>query len=357
MLFIDGIANVCGFYLLYGHTVHKRNYSPSIGFRLTSVASSLQLLLRVNQTKLSRNAYIMKTRSLCCESPLDYCLLAVCAHESRSAKYMKTYECSASRSYNEDRLSLSPDDTLENWLLKSSVNMFTKYYKLRCNAMRLVEPKCGCEIVSHFEALYHYRNHEYTQVLKTCDRIISQESCMRGTPDGTQSHLIQSYNGIQFPNIPVVFTLQVFFGNDVTCLNGLIALIDRKLMSLDDGCKNSVTFGIKMSEALNKTKDSQKGTAVDDHIVNEYLVKYELGRLAGYQPIFNWAKVSSVFLVFYLRLESMKQLSHRKSDILSALNVMKQVKTGFLFEDVLMLFMARKLERHRTVSHIAISDR
>ena len=341
VFFVDDIANIYGFYLVYIHCLRKQHTFSEIGFTLNSFAFCLMfLLMNSNQSRSLTVSYFYKkvTMRLNCDSFLGYCLVAVYSHKNRDPR---TYTFAPNSSINDDRLLLSPDDTLQQLLLKLSAEYFARYLKKRYVAMRdSMEQECSCEIVSHFKALYHYKNQEYTKALNICNTVISQESCLRELHASNNSSIATfKRTHIEFPPIPVVLTFQILFGIEVTCLTGLIMIIDPKPFTWDTSDKVQQKFE---DEILKVRK-----TSVQSGIMNEEMEKYIHGKLRGYQHLPNSSVISPLFLVFYLRFKSMIQLNHPKSEILSALNVLEQVKNGFVFEDVLLMFMKRTLEKFR----------
>ena len=152
---------------------------------------------------------------------LDICIWAVSIHEHRrtlSPEYWKTLPCSSSSSNSEEEIQVSLSDSLEEALVKLSVEQFTKYYELKFKTVEKHGISYCVKIVSHFEALYYYRAGEYVKQLNTCDSILS---CLK-SPPGCQHQFIQC--------VSVCSAFQLLFGNDVTCLTGILALIDRNLL-------------------------------------------------------------------------------------------------------------------------------
>ena len=108
----------------------------------------------------------------------------------------------------------------------------------------------------------------------------------------------------------VLFAFQKLFRNDVTYLTGLIALIDPSCFSaIGDMDFNMRNVDNILSIALQKWN-------------------YVHGKLKGFQTIYFMSRVSRVFLVYYLRLQSLIQLHFPKRDILSALNDLKHANVG-----------------------------
>ena len=109
----------------------------------------------------------------------------------------------------------------------------------------------------------------------------------------------------------------MFFRNDVIFLTGLVALVDREVFNWQRVNEAHESIVMQMRNQENRSTAS----------FNYYLTFLQ-GKLRGYQTLSNWPKVSPLFLVYYLRYQSLIQLHYPKSDILSALNDLKHASRG-----------------------------
>ena len=289
------------------------------GILLTTVMFSLTLISRTNQTASTIVTDYTKSANLIYKGSLDTCLCAVSAHENRRTSQTEciTLTSSSSSSNSEGELQVSLIDSLGKALLKISVQMFTKYYELKF--LKLTKhgiPYCF-RIVSHYKALYYYREGEYGKLLNTCDSIIS---CSK-TPPGCPHQF--------FHSVSVQFGFELFFGNDVTCLTGIIALIYRNLLDEKHSTEKRTTF---------KRTARHERCAFFNENVKELTILIS-------QPTCAIISVSCLFLVYYLRFQSMIRLGHPKSAILSAMNDLKHASIGFAFEDILLLFVGMTWKR------------
>ena len=200
--------------------------------------------------------------------------------------------------------------------MKISVEMFTKYYDMQFTTMTQIGFPYRCRIVSHFKALYYYRTGKYVKLLNTCDSIISKELFLSFPEDRKHPKFLPGCRVQDVVCVSVRFALQTFFGNDVICLTGLIELTRPVL---DEG-------------------------TVDDIIILLSEKQYQ-GKVKGCQPQYLVTRISCLFLVYFLRFQSLVQLHFPKRDILSALDDLKHASAGFVFEDILMLFVVKTLKR------------
>ena len=201
----------------------------------------------------------------------------------------------------EEEMQFCLEESLDETLIKLSVEMFTEYYELRFITLIQIGFPNICRIVSHFKALYYYRKCEYMKLLTMCDSIISQE-------------IFTLEEEIQVRDVfcvSVMFASQTLFKNYVTCLAGLIELF-------------RPVFG--------------EGT------VNGPLSPHNLN---GSQNRLWLARVSCLFLVYFLRFQSLHQLHYPKRDILCAFDDLKHARAGLLFEDILLLFVGMTLKRRQ----------
>ena len=331
LLFVDTIAHVCGFCNLFDHFVHKQSTLSARGFTLSTIVLCLIFLTGTHNENSSSKLNL--------PTPLDACLRAVSAHEYRQTKNQISGRCLPSTpkhfgNNGEIILTVTLGDPLEETLMKISVEMLTKYYESPCITMTQAGFPHGCKLVSHFKALYYYRTGEYTKLLDTCNVIISREIFLFAAEERKHPPFLSGHDVRDVLCISVVFTFQMFFRNDVICLNGLIALTDRSLFSEKHRYEADGNF----IEILRILENSSYSSC-------EYLVKFFQGKLRGFQTLSNWPKISHLFLVYYLRIQSLIQLNYPKSDILSALNDLKHASAGYVFEDILLLFVGLTLKR------------
>ena len=126
-------------------------------------------------------------------------------------------------------------------------------------------------------------------------------------------------------SVSVLFAFQTLFGNYVTCLTGLIAIVD-------PGCFGSILT----PRLIEELRDPGCNCECMEHLQ---------GKIKGHQHIFYVTRVSCLCLVYYLRFQSLHQLHYPKRNVLSALNDMKHASAGYLFEDILLLFVGMTLKR------------
>ena len=330
LLFVDTIAHVSGFYILFDHAVlHNQDALSAKGFSLSAVVFSMIFLLETN-CKNSSTKLILT-------SPFDIYLCAISTHEYRRKRQTENRKTSKYFSSipnnlvnNEEEIQVTLSDTLEETLVKICVEMFTKYHEISCIRMTRAGFPYDCQIVSHFEALYYYRTGEYKELLRACNSIISREFFLFLTNEKNPE--IPSLWNIFY--VPVLFSFQMFFGNDVIFLTGLVALVDRKVFKWKHVHEDHESVVMQMRNQENRSSSS-----------SNYYLTFIRGKLRGYQSLSNWPKVSPLFLVYYLRYQSLIQLNYPKSDILSALNDLKHASRGFVFEDMLLLFVGMILKR------------
>ena len=333
LLFVDTVAHVCGFCLLFDNVPKNKNALSENGFTLSTIVYCLKLsVLQINNRPTKSLIKINRKEMTKLEftSRFDICLWAVSVHKYRRStdnanrgihKWSSTIPSNSSN--NEEGMQFCLDDSLEETLVKVSVDMLQKFNELYFITLEQVWMQPHCKTVSHFKALYYYRKGEFMKLLSTCESIISQEifiSRKRRHP-------------IFFPSlrlhdmfcVSVLFAFQTLFGNDVTCLTGLIALVD-------PGCYRKLNkLGLNESELKRVIKFERK-----------YLWRGKLGRV---QHIHLVARVSSFFLVRYLKFQSLIQLHSQKSDILLALNDLKHARKDLIFEDILLVFVGMTLKR------------
>ena len=214
--------------------------------------------------------------------------------------------------------------------MKMSVEMFTKYYELEVLTLKKHGfPNC-CKIVSHFKALYYYREGDYVKLLNTCNSIFSNEVSMFSPGDRTLPKSLTDYLCV-----PVAVAFQTLFRNDVPCLTGLIALIGRHLFFREYVNWTGIVEMKKFENIINSRQLQEMNNI-------EGLLDVE-----GCKIFYFWEQVSRLFLVYYLRFQSLFQLNYPKSAILSALNDLIHARIGEEFEDILLLFVGMTLKRLR----------
>ena len=168
-------------------------------------------------------------------SLFDICLWTVSVHKYRQTAQSANCEIhkwspkipNNNSSSDEGDIQFCLGDSLEETLVKISVEMFTKYYEMQFTTMTQIGFRYRCRIVSHFKALYYYRTGEYVRLLNICDSIISKEIFLSFQDDRKHPKFLP---GIRVPYVFGVsafcrmFAFQTLFGNDVICLTGLIEL-------------------------------------------------------------------------------------------------------------------------------------
>ena len=339
LLFVDTVAHVCGLCILFGHVSRNQEAMQIKGFSLTAIVFCLISLLQTNNTIPPIKIDRMEEWKLNLASPFDRYLWAVSVNkyrrktETRNPKlYKRSSTIPSGLANGEERILVLLDDSLEETLIKTSVEMFTKYHELEFNTVVTTGFPYRCKVVSHFQALYHYRKGEYDKLLNTCNSIISREIFSSSTGEKNCPKLLPAYRyGMYLPCVSVMFAFQALFRHDVICLTGLIALIDRRLLR------------IGVSDKLLDIPEQ-----VEDRLL--FYSKINQGKLRECQLMPYWAKVSCLFLVYFLRFQSLYKLNYSKTDILSALDDLKHASAGFVFEDILMLFVKM------TVKHLRAYD-
>ena len=215
----------------------------------------------------------METRKLNLASPFDRYLWTVSVYEycrkieSGNPKlYKRSARIPSSLSDDWEKILVILDDSLEETLIKIAVEMFTKYHELKYNTlvtMGLFPDQC--KIVSHFQALYYYRKGEYDKLLKTCDSIISREIFRSSMGERNRPKFLPAFRDPVFYTrcVSVLFAFQGLFRQEIICLTGLIALIDRKLFRLDK-------YGDELLDKLKQNAD-----------ISLLRLKYDQGKFRG----------------------------------------------------------------------------
>ena len=343
LLFVDEVAQACGFYFLCGHVVHNQEMLSAKGFNLTTVVLCLIILiLRVNNRNSSIEIDRMRKTKPNSTSPLEICLWTISAHKycrRTQTDFWKTCNCWSSIIPNNsaidgEEIQVSLEDSLEKILVKLSVNLFTQYYKLEYITLAKHRFPYLCGIVSHFKALYYYREGDYVKLLKTCDSIISYEIFQFASEEGKHPRFLlnRDYHKHGFLSISVLYSFQTLFRNDVVFLTGLINLLGPK-------------WSIHNERNFRENMQILDSNASMREFVNRESLKFHLGKIAGCQHPLKSSKISPLFLVYYLRFQSLYQLNYPKSAILSAMNDLKHARVGFVFEDILLLFVGLTLKR------------
>ena len=333
LVFIDTVAHVSGFCFLFDHVLQNHHALSENGFTLSAIVHCLILLVsQINKSNLLNKLDRKEMTKYKFTSLFDICLWAVSVHKYRRSTHNGDrnfhkwpLNIPNISSNNEEEMQFCLEESLEETLMKISIGMFEKYLDLQCITLTQIGFPYGYKIVSHFKALYYYRKGEYTKLLNTCVSIISQETVLfseeRNHPMCCFDQCHQDVHCVS-----VLFAFQTLFRNDVTCLTGLIALIDPRC------------FGaIRDEDFIEKVRNYHFNSLTE--------MKYAQGKLKGFHMIFYMSRISRLFLVYYLRLQSLIQLHFPKRDLLPALNDLKHANVGLLFEDVLLLFVVKTLER------------
>ena len=315
LLILDTVAVTCGFCSLFSHVVQNQNVMPVNGFTLSAVVLCLIVTyFRRNNANVSIIKYRMDVSELSLTFPCDLCLWAVTAYKYRrtnETEICETSECPSSISNSSandgEDLQVSIEDSLEETLMKISVEMFTKYNELSCTKLTRFGLPYDCKIVSHFKALYYYRTGEYMKLLNTCNSIISREILLFSAKERKPPKFLTGAPERDLFFVSILFSFQLFFRNDVSFLTGLITLIYREEIS--------------------------RLTSIS-------------GSLGGSEMPINWEKVSRLFLIHYLRFQSLIQLKYPKFDIISAISDLKHASSAyFVFEEILILFVGMNMKR------------
>ena len=322
--FVDTAAHVCGFCFLFDQVLKNQNKSTENGFTLSAAVQCMILSVsRINNTNPSNKLDRKEMTKHNFTSLFDICLWAVSVHEYRRTTqtanreiHKRSSKITNNLSSDEGDIQFCLEDLLEETLVKISVDMFTKYYDMQFTTMPHIGIQYRCRIVSHYKALYYYRTGEYVKLLNTCDSIIYKEIFLSYLEDRKHPKFLPGCRVQDVFSVPVLFAYQTLFGNDVICLTGLIEL----------------TRSVLDEESVDESK------AFYDE--REYQ-----GKVKGCQPQYLVTRISCLFLVYFLRFQSLVQLHFQKRDILSALDDLKHASAGFVFEDILMLFVVKTLKR------------
>ena len=270
------------------------------------------LVSRMNNEHVSIKMDWTEMTKLNPTSLFDICLWTISVHKHRRTKPTANREIHKwpsnipnNSSTNEELLhQFCQQESLEDTLMKISVKMFTNHHELQLITMTNIGISYRCGIVSHYKALYYYRQGEYMKLLNTCDAIISREIF---TLTGRRHPKFSNHRAQDVFHVPVLFDFQTLFKNNVTCLTGLMEL----------------SFSV-----LGK-----------DTVVCTVCLQCSQRRLVEV------ARVSCLFLVYFLRFQSLHKLHFPKRDILSALDDLKHASAGLVFEDILLLFVVKTLVR------------
>ena len=296
LLFVDTVAHVCGFCFLFGQVLLNQDALSENGFTLTALVYCLIIpVLRKSNSNSSIKIDRTELTELNFTSLFDICLWAVSVHKySRMIHggYRKIPRWSSNipeqLSNNGEGMRFFLEESLEETLVKISVDMFKKYYDLHFITLKQNGKLFRCEIVSHFKALNFYRKGEYMKLLNTCNSIISQGTFFSPEKRKHLKFLLDQ----DVPRVSVPHAFQTLFGNDGTCLTGLILLINPSCFKINNFIHQDLLIAdIKCPRnSFTQTKFIQ-----------------------GYFPIFSVARVSCLFLVYYLRLQSLIHLHFPKS--------------------------------------------
>ena len=284
--FVDTVAHVCGFGFLFDHVLKNQNKSSKNEFILSAFVQCMILSVsRINNTNPSNKLDLKEMTKHNSTSIFDICLWAVSVHKYRRTTHTTDLEIQKwslnisnkllSNTWEEMQFCL--EDSLEETLVKISVEMFTIYYE-----MQFITRTHRCKIVSHYKALYYYRTGEYVKLLNTCDSIISKEIFLSFPEDRKHPKFLPGYR-VQHEQlcVSVMSVFQTLFGNDVICLT---VLIEFTRSVLGEETVESIT--------LRDEKQFQ-------------------GKVKGCQPQYLVTRISCLFLVYFLRFQSLVQLHFR----------------------------------------------
>jgi len=145
-------------------------------------------------------------------------------------------------SINKEGMLFCQENSLEETLVKISVEMFTKYYEMKFTTMTQMGFPYRCRIVSHFKALYYYRTGDYVKLLNTCDSIISNEIFVFFPEDRKHPKFLPGCRVQNELCVSIRLAFQTLFRNDVICLTGLIELnspvvLDKEIADKRDECE------------------------------------------------------------------------------------------------------------------------
>ena len=317
LLFVDTVAHVSGFCFLFNHVLQNENALPANECTLPAIVYSLIFsVLRMNKLNSLIKIDRTETAKLSFTSLFDRCLWTVSVHKYRRTTHSADREWSSNipnkSSNTEEEMHFCLAESLEETLMKISVELFTKYYEMQFITMTVIGFPYRCKIVSHFKALYHYRRCEYVELLKMCDLIISQEKYF--ITEKVKSHeFLADFRDMDMFCVSEIVNFQTLFKNDITCAVGLINL----------------TLSVLDTEPV-------VGSSIPHN------QKYSKDESRGVQPI---RSVNNLFLTLFMRFQSLHQLHFPIRDLLSALNDLKHVSTGFAIEAILIVCAVKTLKR------------
>ena len=239
LVFIDTVAHASGFCFLFYHVLRNRHALSDNGFTLTTIVYCL--FLSVSQINRSNSSIKINRKVLTKHkftSLFDICLLAISVHKYRRTThtdYREIHKRSSNNSNNslidEKEMQFCLSESLEETLVKISVEMFTKYLDMNFITLTQIGFPNMYKIVSHFKALYYYRRDEYSKLLNLCNSIITEEAVLFSPEGRIHPTFIMDQCHQDLHCVSVLFAFQTLFRNDVTCLTGLIALIDPSCFS------------------------------------------------------------------------------------------------------------------------------
>ena len=347
LMFVDEVASVCGFLVLYNRYILEKSEASEINLSGLSVMCLWACLMSfLSGRKHPERYYCMKPFIANLLSPFDKCVSAACFNASRKIRGRKRgiFKTQQMNPENPESIRCSSKDTLLEILVKLSVTNFIKFHELECTVKPTFRESCCPGVSAQFRALYHYRRKEYAKVLTICNSIISQEDIARILADRRTYPFAcdpVKFLGQYFYHVPVTFAFQVFFGDDVVFLTGLLPLINRdlteKLHEMNFHFRPPpigyvAELRLKQQEPPH-TSSSRKIERFRKRTLMEVFLRRHI-----------WAQLSFWFSIFYLRFQSLVELG-QKSDILSALRDLKCSSSELIFERILIFFLTRLLHR------------
>ena len=334
LLFVDEVSHVCGFGLLYNYVVKSRTAQPVINTSKISITCFLSSLILFQKWDINECNRISQTKIVSCQFqiPFDFCLHAVCQHNYDNRRYMMDLSKCPDRDSNIPK-SLG---TYVDLLVDLSIDMFKKVHLSEYNSIQNILKWYHPAMFSVYDALSQYRKHNYKSVIDICTYIILMQATYEPPVTMEKSFIAKSILGMY--RISVLFAFQTLFGSEILVLTELIGFIDPGYFDLKQGQDIAKE---KINESSQYTPDFSS-SSIQSFCTEKSPWQIEKTDKRKWPSV--WASLSLIFAVFYLRCECLSKGKFSKADVVQALRLLKNARTGLLFEDILFMFMVRKLK-------------
>ena len=215
LLYIEDIARIIGFYLLFRQIKYDFHYNRRLhllDLRITPevFATYLINLSKAKGHKNFRHFCYLRTPAF----PLDEILMTITNWKSsgiskRADSVLRVYQRTdpINKSEAPNKSSLLNEDDIIQLLMEYSLENMTSFYNAICKDFGI-----RCNTVDCYRAAYLYNCRKYPEVLHLCERILEE-------PD-LQSDLKE----FAFANVIVMTPLDAYFDRDVQCLLGFHTL-------------------------------------------------------------------------------------------------------------------------------------